>query len=297
MRVPSARMRCRRGFNFSSSSNAFSKSSSVRKIPTRLLHEFLQVAVNFVGELAAGAFEWREHFALGILQLRGIERAGLHGVGVVGRGFAGALSENEQVGERVSAEAVRAVQSCRGFPGRKKPADGGLSGFGVHADPAHHVVAGWADFHRTGGDVHVGEFLELVIHAGQFFLHVVGGLVGNIQIRAAVFGAAAFLDFGVDRPSDHIARGKFHALGIVLFHETLAAVVLERATFAAHRFGDQNSLHARRPNHSRGMKLHEFHVQQFGARVVGKRHAVGGVFPGIRSDFPGFADAAGGYDH
>src|SRR5258708_38010465 len=45
------------------------------------------------------------------------------------------------------------------------------------------------------------------------------------------------------------------------------------------------------------MKLHKFHVQQFGAGFVGERHPVGGVFPRIRSNFPSFADAAGSDDN
>src|ERR1700688_1491758 len=44
------------------------------------------------------------------------------------------------------------------------------------------------------------------------------------------------------------------------------------------------------------MELHEFHVEQFGAGFVGEGHAVGGVLPGIRGDFPGFADAASSDD-
>ena len=108
--------------------------------------------------------------------------------------------------------------------------------------------------------------------------------------------AAAFLHFGVDRARHHVARGKLHALRIVLLHEALAVLVAKDAALAAHRFGDQKSLHSGRPDHSGGMELHEFHVQQFGARFVRERHAVAGALPGIRSDLPGFSDAAGG-DH
>src|SRR5207302_5982055 len=151
-------------------------------------------------------------------------------------------------------------------------------------------MAGGTDFHGTFGDVNVGEFLELVIHAGKFFLHVLGGLVGDVEIGAAVFGAAAFFDFGVDGAGNDIARGKFHALGIVFFHEALAEFVAKDAAFAANGFSDKNSLHARRPDHSGGMKLNEFHVHKFGAGFVSEGHAVGGVFPGVGSNAPVFAD-------
>ena len=43
---------------------------------------------------------------------------------------------------------------------------------GVHADAAHDVVRGRADFHRLLGDVEVGQLLELVIHARQLALDV-----------------------------------------------------------------------------------------------------------------------------
>jgi len=44
------------------------------------------------------------------------------------------------------------------------------------------------------------------------------------------------------------------------------------------------------------MELHEFHVHEFCARFVSEGHAVASVFPGIGSDAPGFANAAGGDD-
>ena len=131
---------------------------------------------------------------------------------------------------------------------------------------------------------------------GSFRFTYFGGLVRNIEERAAVRSAAPFFHFRVNRARHHVARGKLHALGIVLLHEALAILVAQDSAFAAHRFGDQNSLHSRRPDHSGGMELHEFHVEQFGAGFVGERHAVAGALPRIRSDLPGFSDAAGG-DH
>src|SRR5207237_7481771 len=130
--------------------------------------------------------------------------------------------------------------------------DCGGGGFGFLAVAAHHVMASGGDFHGALGDVNVGEFLELVIHAGEFFLHVLRGLVGNVEIGAAVFGAAAFFHFGVDGAGNDIARGKFHALGIVFFHEPFAEFVAKDAAFAANGFGDENSLDSWRPDHSGG---------------------------------------------
>ena len=45
-------------------------------------------------------------------------------------------------------------------------------------------------------------------------------------------------------------------------------LVAQDAAFAAHRFGHQNPLHARRPDHPGRMKLHKFHVHQFRAGFV-----------------------------
>ena len=81
----------------------------------------------------------------------------------------------------------------------------------LDANSSHHVMTGGTDFHGAGGDVHIREFFELVIHARQFFLHILGGLVGDIEIRAAVLSAAAFADLGVNGTRHHVARGKFHS--------------------------------------------------------------------------------------
>ena len=51
-----------------------------------------------------------------------------------------------------------------------------------------------------------------------------------------------------------------------------------------------------RPDHAGGMKLHELHVEQFGAGAVGEREPVAGVFPTVAGDLVRAADAAGGED-
>src|SRR6266436_1381172 len=215
---------------------------------------------------------------------------------MVSGGESGAPAEDQQIGERVAPKAIRTVQTGGGFAGGKKTRNGGLGGFGIHANAAHHVVAGGADFHRAFGDVHVGQFLELVIHAGELLLHVFSGLVRDIEISAAVFGAAAFLDFCVDGARDDIARGEFHALRVVSFHEAFAHFIAQDAAFAADGLGDKNALDAGRPDHSGGMELDKLHVHKLGAGLVSEGHAVTGVLPGVGSDAPGFADAAGGDD-
>ena len=142
---------------------------------------------------------------------------------------------------------------------------------------------------------------------------------GDVEKHAAVRAAAAFLDFADDAAGNVIAREQLRrtarvlvalrvapalfslsavwllvVVGDVVEHETLALVVAQHAALAAHAFGDQNALHARRPDHAGRMELDELHVDQLGAGVVGERVAVAGVFPAVARDLVRAADAAGG---
>src|SRR5213594_3518471 len=186
------------------------------------------------------------------------------------------------------------MKSSGRFARSEKPRHSRLRRFRVHADAPHHVVACRAHLHGALGDVDIRKFLELVIHARKLFLHVLGRLVGNIQIGPAVFGTAAFLDLGVNGSCNDVARGKFHALGVVLFHEAFARLVAQDAAFSANCFRDENALHAGRPDHSRGMELNEFHIHQLRPRFISKGHPVAGVFPRIGSDAPRLPNSAGG---
>src|ERR1700732_4241064 len=153
-------------------------------------------------------------------------------------------------------------------------------------------MAGWSDLHGALGDVHIRKFLKLVIHTGQLFLYIVGGLWRDVEISAAVFGAAALADLGIDGARHHVAGGQLHSLRIIFLHETLAQFVAEDSSFAADRLGDENALHSRGPHHASGVKLHKFHIHQLSPSAVGERHSVAGVLPGIGSDLPRLANAA-----
>jgi len=50
--------------------------------------------------------------------------------------------KDEQIGERISTEAIRTVKTCGSFTGSEENRQGGLRRFGVHTNAAHHVVAG-----------------------------------------------------------------------------------------------------------------------------------------------------------
>ena len=82
-------------------------------------------------------------------------------------------------------------------------------------------------------------------------------------------------------------------LGNVREHEALVLVVEEDAAFAANALGDEDSLHAGRPDHPGGMELDELHVDQGRARAVGERVAVAGALPAVAGDLEGAADATG----
>src|SRR6266403_2028811 len=68
-----------------------------------------------VGEFAIVAFKGSEHFALGSRKLRKIKIGCRRAIRKFGGGFSGASAENQKIGERISAEAIRAMQTCRGF--------------------------------------------------------------------------------------------------------------------------------------------------------------------------------------
>ena len=155
---------------------------------------------------------------------------------------------------------------------------------------------------------------------GSFLRISSGGAPGgDVEEHAAVRAAPAGLDLGVDG-AGHLVAGQqlgrtpvVVGVGVpavallgrggvlllehvrdVVEHEPLALGVREDAAVAAHRLGDEDPLHRRRPHHARRVELQELHVDQRGARAEGERVAVAGVLPGVRRDLVALADAAGG---
>src|SRR5579872_5510307 len=177
--------------------------------------------VNLIWVLACRPFKRRQHRAFRRLHLGLIQRRRWSLLRMLGRSQTRAPAENQQIRQRISSQPVRAVQSRRSFARRKQPRHRRLARLGLHANSAHHVVARRPHFHRRLCNVHIRQFLELVIHARQLSLHVLGRLVRNIQKRSAVRRSASFLHFGVNRPRHHVTRRKLHALRIVLLHEAL----------------------------------------------------------------------------
>ena len=233
----------------------------------------------------------------------------------------GSAAEHDEIGERVAAQAVGAVQPGRHLAGREEAGHGGLGGVGVHAHAAHHVVAGRSDFHRLLGDVDVGQLLELVVHRRQPLADVVGGTPRiDVEEHTAVGAAAPGLDLAVDGARYLVTREQVGGAPVLLVgipgvrfllvvgrlaleelrdvieHEPLALVVLQGAAVAAHALGDENPANGGRPHHPGRVELHELHVDEVGTRPQRGRLAVTGVLPRVRGDLPGLADAAGGQD-
>src|SRR6266496_1842986 len=188
--------------------------------------------------------------------------------GLLGRCQSCAPTEYQQVRKGVSAQTIRAVKTGGSFARREESRHVSLRSLSIYTNSTHHVVARRPYLHGSFGDIHVSKLTELVIHTGQFFLHVFSGFVRDVKIGAAMFSAATFLRFGVDCARYYITRREFHLFRIISLHKALAVFVRKNAAFAAHGFSDQNSLHARGPDHSGGMKLYELHIHQISAGVV-----------------------------
>ena len=101
------------------------------------LHHVLQVELHLIRPLGivAGALERREGLARQRLDLilRRLHRR--LRAGVLGRVPAGALAEDQEVGQRVPPEPVRAVQTRRALAGREQPGHVGHLAVGVDAHP------------------------------------------------------------------------------------------------------------------------------------------------------------------
>src|SRR2546430_16985933 len=100
--------------------------------------------MQWIREFAAGPFEWSEHFAFGLFELRGIEIGWGRAAGKFSGGFSCAAAEDEEIGERISAETVGTVEARRGFACGEQAGNGGCGGFGFDADAAHHVMTSGA---------------------------------------------------------------------------------------------------------------------------------------------------------
>ena len=86
----------------------------------------------------------------------------------------GTTAEHQQVGQRVAAQAVRAVHAAGDLARGEQARETRLLGVGVDLHATHDVVAGRTDLHRLRRDVDVGQLLELVVHRRQLLTDRVG---------------------------------------------------------------------------------------------------------------------------
>ena len=285
------------------------------------LHRLLQLLVDVVGVVPVLAPEGGE----GVVDHRGdrrrvdARRAGA-ALREVGRTDAGPAAEDDEVGERVAAQAVGAVHAARHLADGEQARDGGGLRLGVDAHAAHHVVAGRPDLHRPGRDVDAGQLHELVVHGREPAPDVLGRAARrDVEVHAAVRGAAAGLDLGVDGPGHLVAGqqvgrapvvdvvvvpgvgflfglrrlGPEHG-GHVVEHEALALGVAQHAAVAAHALGDEDAAHRERPDHAGRVELHALHVDDVGPGPDGHGVAVAHGLPRVRRVLPRLADRAGG---
>ena len=185
-----------------------------------------------------------------------------------------------------------------------------------------------ADLHRRLGDVDVGELLELVVHAGKLLDDVLPGIgqlaldPGDVEKDSPMGTASALANLSQDAASHVIAGeqlgrppGVLVALGIapafflvvrglapivlgdIVEHEALALRVQQNPPLTPYTFGHEDTAHAGRPDHARGMELHELHVLERGAGLIRERLAVAGVLPAVAGDRVGPPDTAGRKHH
>ena len=294
----------------------------------KVVHDLLQLVLDGVGVLSAGHGERLQRPCEGIGHVVLIDRRTpslvLRSIDVLGGVDPRTTTEDEQVGQGVPTEAVGPVQTTGRFPCAEQAVDTHRSsGVRVDLDAAHDVVARRADLHRLLRDVDVGELLELMPHGGQLGLDDIGGqTLGHVEEHATMGGTTTRLDLGVDRSGDLVAGKKLRRtlvvvgigvpaiglffgvgvlvlehLGDVVEHEPTALGVGQYATVPAHGFGDEESADARRPDHARGVELHELHVDQRSTALQGERVSVPGVLPRVTGDLEGLADSARGNDH
>ena len=184
--------------------------------PDKVLHRLLQLVLNLERATSRFRRDRKGKRVFGdLVDLRVVDLPELIFLRILGGVFAGALAEDQQVGQRIAAQAVGAVDAGRTFPRGEEAGDARHLRIAVDAHATHDVVGGRADFHRLGGDVDVGQLLELVIHARQLLLDVLGGVrqlfldPGDVEKHAAVRAAAAGFDFAHDAARHMIAGEQF----------------------------------------------------------------------------------------
>src|SRR5205807_1141400 len=101
---------------------------------------------------------------------------------ILRRELAGPFAEDEQVRQGVAAKSIGTVDADSALARREQTGDARHLRVTVHADSAHDVMGRRPNLHRLRGDVDVAQLLELVVHARQLALDV----LGLVQTRLAL---------------------------------------------------------------------------------------------------------------
>ncbi len=220
---------------------------------------------------------------------------------VVGHGPAGAVAEDEQVDQRVGAQAVGAVDAhARALAGRVEARHDGVGGVDhdaavdVRGHPAHGVVGRGLDGHRLGQRLDALVDAGEVGDVGQLLLDDLAAQVAHVEVHVVLAAdAAAGPDLEHDRAADHVARGELLERRRVGLHEPLALVVEQVRALAARRLRQQDA----QAHDAGGVELVELHVLQRHARPIRQRDAVAGQRVGVGGDAEHAPEAAGGQQH
>ncbi len=221
--------------------------------------------------------------------LLGLEReVAAAGVDVFGHQAA----EDQRVEQGISAQPVGAMHAHAGtlaggveIVDRRAAAD-------VRVDAAHGIVLAGLDRYRFLDRIEPGEVDADLANAGQPLEDPRLAQVTEIQMQVAPFVSPAFVDLGLDRAGDNVARGEFHHLRGIAGHEPLAVAVDQVAALAPGPFGNEDIGSAE----GRGMELHELQVLDGNARRQRHADAAAGVDQGVGRIAIGPAVSARGED-
>ena len=178
----------------------------------QVVHRLLEVLLDRVGVLAARPdLERRQRALLGRLQRPRRTRAGRASPRPAAYAAAASPARRPNTSRSDSELPPSRLEPCmppEHSPTAYSPVDArSCSVSGVDLDAAHHVVAGRADLHRLGGDVDVGQLLELVVHRRQPLADELRAYAARrCRGRCRRARAPAGLDLGVDRPGDLVTR-------------------------------------------------------------------------------------------
>ena len=171
-------LRARARAGRASPSSARCISSSRADDADEVLHHLLQVVLDLVRALAAAAaLERRERRRAAPLDLRRRRAAPRRARCANCAAYSPArLPKTSRSESELPPSRLAPCMPAAHSPAANRPGTRRHLRVGVDAHAAHHVVRGRADLHRLLRDVDVGQLLELVVHARQLALDVLGGV-------------------------------------------------------------------------------------------------------------------------